>query len=518
MPILETKDYKRFIIGDTPIEGADKVNKALPGDNVEIKEGIVSIMERATYPQLVGTIELTSKCKYGFTSRGVPIYLFNPTDESYPQMMVGCSERDLSRNRVCLVQFASWDDVLPRANLIKILGPAGDTKTELEALYWRYSPWSAPSKTTLATLVAATALAAPTLPEVSTREDLTEWPTINIDPPDCRDIDDVISMKQCGANEWLVAISIADVGEIVKPGSALDQHARRIGQTLYQTGSKPRHMLPAAISEDAGSLTPGQKRPAISLIFKWSGITCTEHRLAETIVLNKQSYTYETVVSTVDFPLAQLATVLAGGVSSQHDSHKWVETLMIYYNKFVAGVLHTQGEGLLRHHETPEAALAAKMELVGLPHLAANAAKYVSIATGTDTNHAGLDCKLYCHATSPLRRYADIVNQWIIKKLLRDCRCDLPHLDEIATRLNKLQRAAKAHDRDVAFVSAVARASHGRIEAIVLDEKRVYVEEWKTIVRFTTSVDSGTHIQFEYFCDMRQRAWKHRMVLRLLVP
>lgn len=513
MPILETKDYKHFIIGDVSVEGADKVNKALPGDNVEIKEGIVHIVERAaTHPPLVGIIELTSKCKYGFTSRGVPIYLFSPANESYPQMMVGCSERDLSVNRICLVQFVSWDDVLPRANLVKILGPAGDTETELEALYWRYSPWSAPSKSTLATLAAAA-------PEDSapTREDLTEWPTINIDPPDCRDIDDVVSMKQCGAGEWLVAISIADVGEIVKPGSALDSHASRIGQTLYQTGRGPRHMLPVTISENTGSLVPGQKRTAISLIFKWSGATCNEHRLAETIVLNKHSYTYETATSTDDFPLERLTTNMAGSVVPLHDSHKWIEILMIYYNKYVASVLHVSGEGLLRHHEAPEAALAAKMELIGLPHLAASAAKYVSIAgTKTDIYHAGLDCKLYCHATSPLRRYADIVNQWIIKGILRGNSGSQPDLSEVATQLNKLQRAAKAHDRDVAFVCAVARASHGRAEAIVLDEKHAYVEQWKTIVRLATAVDPGTHVDFEYFCDMRQRAWKHRMVLRLV--
>jgi hypothetical protein len=103
--ILQTKDYNEFIIlSDTGDElhrftGAKIANKCLPGDHIRW-DGDKCILElRDEHPPIVGTIELTNKSKYGLTSRGIPIYLFTPYDKKYPHFIVGCSEKDVSKNK-----------------------------------------------------------------------------------------------------------------------------------------------------------------------------------------------------------------------------------------------------------------------------------------------------------------------------------------------------------------------------------------------------------------------------------
>ena len=86
---LETKNYETFRIGDTIITDAKTVRTALPGDLVAVDgAGHIVIERRAKHTALVGTIEMASCVKYGFTSRGIPIYLFVPWKESYPPFYV----------------------------------------------------------------------------------------------------------------------------------------------------------------------------------------------------------------------------------------------------------------------------------------------------------------------------------------------------------------------------------------------------------------------------------------------
>jgi hypothetical protein len=56
---------------------------------------------------IVGVLELSSKYRYGITSRGAPMYLFRPYDEAEEEgkneYIVGSTERDTSRNQIAIV-------------------------------------------------------------------------------------------------------------------------------------------------------------------------------------------------------------------------------------------------------------------------------------------------------------------------------------------------------------------------------------------------------------------------------
>ena len=98
--------------------------------------------------------------------------------------------------------------------------------------------------------------------ESGPRRDLTALATFTVDPATARDFDDAVSAQHegDGARVW---IHIADVAAHVRPGSLLDQEARRRGNSTYVPGAV-EPMLPHALSSEACSLAPGVERLAVT--------------------------------------------------------------------------------------------------------------------------------------------------------------------------------------------------------------------------------------------------------------
>lgn len=104
---------------------------------------------------------------------------------------------------------------------------------------------------------AASAAAAPRLPDL----DRTDIPFVTIDPVGAMDLDQALHIERAG-DGFVVHYAIADVAAFVTAGDPVDLEAHRRGETLYGADSKvPLH--PRSISEDAGSLLPGEVRPAL---------------------------------------------------------------------------------------------------------------------------------------------------------------------------------------------------------------------------------------------------------------
>jgi exoribonuclease R len=92
-------------------------------------------------------------------------------------------------------------------------------------------------------------------------EDRDDIPFVTIDPPGAMDLDQALHVARDG-DGYVVHYAIADVAAFVAPGDPVDLEANRRGETLYGAEDKiPLH--PRALSEDAASLLPGQRRPAL---------------------------------------------------------------------------------------------------------------------------------------------------------------------------------------------------------------------------------------------------------------
>uniref|UniRef100_A0A3B3B4C7 C3H1-type domain-containing protein n=1 Tax=Oryzias melastigma TaxID=30732 RepID=A0A3B3B4C7_ORYME len=99
------------------------------------------------------------------------------------------------------------------------------------------------------------------------RVDLRRKITFTVDPPDAKDLDDAISIKDLG-DIYELGVHISDVASFVRANSHLDRYAEKRGSTYYNRGQKPTHMFPEKLSTGHFSLLSGQDSRVISLMFK----------------------------------------------------------------------------------------------------------------------------------------------------------------------------------------------------------------------------------------------------------
>jgi exoribonuclease R len=451
-------------------------------------------MKAGTMNKIVGILELASKYRYGLTKRGHPLYLFTPYDTTLPNYVVGSTEKDTSVNRIAVIEPSSEPvkgTDKPRGNLIRFLGNVGDYEAERLALLEHYcpngqghhhSPIQSPKRETI---------------ERELLDESTGWTTFHIDPAGCRDIDDALAWH-AATKTW--AITIADAAAAVPVGSDLDETAKAMGATFYDLeGRALRPMLPAVISEDAASLLPGRERKGVTLFITDQG----RQRFALTTITVQHSFTYE---SFMESPLAAtLAEAYGKGVS---DSHKWIENAMLAYNTAVARRLKVAGVGLLR----VQAAAEANPVLQAIdPALAAEAASYEPANPTREQRHASLDREAYCHASSPLRRYADLVNQRALKALLAG---ESVTPTEVATHLNERGKAQKRWQRDLTFLTHVTPGRVHTIDVTWISSTEVWVPLWRRVIRLRheQAEAPGVTGKIDIFCDPTKRNWKQRIL------
>ena len=117
-------------------------------------------------------------------------------------------------------------------------------------------------------LSAAEAVNQAELLDDSNRLDLTALPTITIDDADTQDRDDALSFERIdGESEGIhrLGIHITDAGALIPQGSVLDKVADLRMASLYIPDRKIP-MLPTAVSHGKGSLEVGERRASLSLL------------------------------------------------------------------------------------------------------------------------------------------------------------------------------------------------------------------------------------------------------------
>lgn len=484
---LQTENYEYFEIRSDigeilyTFEGAKRANHCLPGDYViwDRERECCKLELSDEHPQLVGTLHLTQPTRYGFTSRKIPLYLFTPYDERYPSMIVGSSEKDRSCNRLCLVKYEGWEQnsQFPRGSIQRMLGRSGDLEVEKQAIQQQVCPWKYPK---------ISFHPKSHEPENRKRKALSGV-SFHIDPSGCRDVDDVISIETIDDKIWRIMITISDVAAYVEENSAEDIMASLISQSIYDLNGKVIHaMLPKEYSEEACSLVPGEWKKGVTMEVLWDGHKISSPLWYESTVKVNHSYTYETFQETKSIYreiIKAISSYLAGYVVE--DAHIWVEQLMIKYNSEVGKILKNKGVGILRRHEIGEREYVEhfRNHLPEWKFLAMSSAEYV-LAEEKDTYHSGLDCDAYAHATSPIRRYADLVNQRLLKEWIREQNYD-PMAVYVGSvipvsmyDMNRRERSIRQFERDQYFLEAIEKGKVC-VKAIIIGKKEIIDNEGK---------------------------------------
>ena len=294
----------------------------------------------------------------------------------------------------------------------------------------------------------------PLLAPEPVREDLprADCAAFSIDDSATTEIDDALSVQGLATGTVRLGIHIAAPGLAFGPESAIDRIARARLSTVYMPGHKLT-MLPEAVVQ-AYTLAAGQACPAVSLYVTLDEATL-EARAYETrlervpIVANLRHDALDAVITEgslageepADYPFAaelafafrlarqlKAARELARGkpeVFSRPDyafrlegiagdEPRGDETVRIAPRRRGAPLDLIVAEAMILANSHWGGWLAS-LNVPGIYRSQASLAPGVKVRMGTRAApHAGIGVAQYTWATSPLRRYVDLVNQWQI--------------------------------------------------------------------------------------------------------
>ncbi|MEO6973303.1 MAG: RNB domain-containing ribonuclease [Rhodoferax sp.] len=281
----------------------------------------------------------------------------------------------------------------------------------------------------------------------------------SIDDSQTTEIDDALSVQGLGTGTVVLGIHIAAPGLAIQPGGPLDQLGRNRLSTVYMPGYKIT-MLPDEVVQ-IYTLDAGRANPAVSLYVTINEatleITATETRLERVPVsVNLRHDQLDHIVTeawladpsihveNTPQPLLNLREQLsflhrlAKSLKARREVVRGKPETFNRpdYNFRLAGndgaepngseqvTIGTRQRGAPLDLIVAEAAIVANstwgnwMAELGVPGIYRSQASLlpgVKVRMGTKAlPHAGIGVKSYAWATSPLRRYTDLVNQWQI--------------------------------------------------------------------------------------------------------
>lgn len=326
------------------------------------------------------------------------------------------------------------------------------------------------------------------------RRDLTDVLMFSIDSASTRDIDDAISCEALPDGGFRVGVHIADPSARVPSDCEVDLEARNRGTSIYlPTGIFP--MFPRSLSHEKMSLVADELRPAVSSLMTFDqnlelvdteivpSMVEVDHRLTydkvdqildgassepglpalESALSNLQKIArslYQKRIDagavaidlpelklTVDYTPGGEPTISARVLDSNSPSRQLVSELMVLNNR-VLGEFCRDHElpTIYRGQDPPEEELYTD-DIMSLPEgLAREFALVRKMKPGDVTTqpaaHFGLGLPVYVQASSPIRRYTDLVAQRQIKAFLAEEK--LPYADsDIMKVLGSVESAAR---------------------------------------------------------------------------
>ncbi|WP_069789473.1 RNB domain-containing ribonuclease [Cyanobacterium sp. IPPAS B-1200] len=267
---------------------------------------------------------------------------------------------------------------------------------------------------------------------------------ITIDDATTVDRDDAIWMIELDNGQFELQVSITDVGALITKDSPIDKEALKRVVTLYHT-KPPTPMLPINISTNLGSLEEDEERLAITFFFTIDNKgNIVSFEIKETIFKNLRAFSYEEVENILNNPTPEnhdqllvkiqtIAQILASKrkgksgiltkdgyidedgnlIADNVNTHQLIAEVMILTNTTIANLLAQQKiPALFRTQDVGIKDLNKAIKEMG--HCLVPA-----IYSPCPLQHVGLALDTYCHFTSPLRRFVDLVNHRIIKALIR---------------------------------------------------------------------------------------------------
>jgi len=347
---------------------------------------VIRILERRR-KQFVGTLK-----------KGREFLYVIPDDPRMPNDIYVPPAKDVGRpaqvGDKVVVELKEWESrhTNPEGIITEVLGPPTAEGVDMLAVLRQYDlPLKFPRKVLQDVKQFGNTV---TEQDLADRTDCRDHDVITIDPADARDFDDAFHLARAGRNKWKLWVHIADVSHYVKPGSSLDEEARKRGNSTYLV-DRVIPMLPEALSNELCSLKPQVDRlsKCVEFLIDDEG-KILKSRFYSAVIHSKRRYSYEQAFEVLkgtpkdgieemlceagrlamkirarrfaagsldlDFPETKIRLDEKGRVTriekvDNDQSHQLIEEFMLLVNEAVAGrLIKLRVPTIHRVHERPD--------------------------------------------------------------------------------------------------------------------------------------------------------------------
>lgn len=374
-------------------------------------------------------------------------------------------------------------------------------------------------------------LPVPDLPEEE-RRDLTMLAAFAIDDPNNQDPDDALSYDFDSNTLW---VHVADVAALVAPGSELDLEARGRGANLYLP-EQVTPMLPNAVTAKLG-LGLQEISPALSFALRISDDGAPEllevipswvkverityadadKRINEDVFAAMQATAscfqqrrYDNGAVIIDMPEVKIKI-------AEDDAISFIPIESSPGRELVTNAMLMCGEAVSKFaydNDIPIPHTVQDMlddELAGGDTMAGMFARRkqmkASLQSLSPGRHSGLGMDNYCRATSPLRRYSDLlVHQQLRAFVTGKTPMDMDSLDEAVAASDRASRLTRSVERTVnEYWTLVYLSRHPDWEgdAIVIDtsghKSTIIIPElaYITKMRLQDGIEANTELRLK---------------------
>jgi len=300
------------------------------------------------------------------------------------------------------------------------------------------------------------------------RKDLTQLHTMTIDGQSTLDFDDAISIEE-KVDHYILGVHITDVGHFIEKGKNIDNEAKRRVSSIYLPDKKIS-MLPIKLSEEICSLKKNHVRLAISIMIKLDRyFNIKDYEIIPSIIKVYRQLTYydanlfadkdEDIINLykiakafrqkrfdkgaihitlpeINVWLSQNNEININRINRESPSRMLISEIMIMANWIYGRFLKDNTHTIFRAQPEPRKRLYKENKGTLFQNWAQR--KHIASYTlGTEPEtHSGLGLEVYCTATSPIRKYSDLVNQRQVRAILG---LETPYtLEEIEEIINML--------------------------------------------------------------------------------
>lgn len=419
---------------------------------------IISSNIDENYTILCGVLRISSKIRWGITSKSLTKYTFIPRNKGYPQYIVASKLKPCAVDVYARVEIKKIqnNETNPKGILVEILGNVDDSSIFEKVILSSYPIFPRNRNSTIRN--ENKKLSSFDESEIINNyqdiidEDWSKDMTISIDPTNSQDLDDAISIRNI-KDSIEFAVHIATPTLHYDINSEIEKLAVSQMNSVY-TNSKVHHLIPSKLSENKASLRKDKKRICLSVIWSKNSKNVRLVRLVRTLIVNKFEFSYNEVEKNkIYHKFLNLYESIFDG-EEVLNSHELIEKCMIKANSYVAGFL------LKKSKHTALLRKSINKNVYYLPNSECN-------------NHEPLGLNNYTHFTSPIRRYADqIVHRQLFDILSNKKPKQLKHETIIQLNLSKLY--CMMIESDLNWTSIIKKNSK-----ITFQGKLLYIQDYK---------------------------------------